>query len=257
MPSNQKLPKCPCVYEIRNMKTDRHYIGSSINPAQRRRRHFLDLRLSRHRSVFMQRDFDKCGEHSFLFVVLEETTTDVLLEREQYWMDLTNPPYNSAKVAGNSLGVKHRFDVVEANRRRNKGFGNGNAKVTPEVAELIVSLRSSMTTIELAEKFGVHRTTIERVIGRVGAHRKGYRFVSDKTRAAQRTHALERLLPARREPVVLLGKNNAVIREFSSVTEAARYAQVSTGTMSASISSGGACRGNRYVKRDAAMLVFG
>ena len=252
-----KLPSCPCVYEIRNSLTGRHYIGSSLNPAQRRRRHFLDLRLDRHRSRFMQRDFNKCGADAFEFVVLEATTAEAMLEREQYWIDSTTPPYNSARIAGNCRGVKHTPEVVAANRARGQGFGNGNAKVTPEMADAIAALRDSHTTSQLAQIVGVHASTIERVLKRIGSTKGGKRHVSTDVRKQLRAHALSVLLPSRRVKVEMLNDCGVAVREFESLTAAATAAGVSVSTLHGAIAHGYKCAGNRYRKRDAAMLIFG
>lgn len=244
------LPTTPCVYEIRNSVNGRHYIGSSINARQRKNRHFRDLRRGVHRSVFLQRDYDKCGESNFEFKIIEAVDRGALLVREQFWIDSTHPVYNNAKVAGNTLGVKHRPDVVEANRARAIGFGNGNARITPEMASQLVELRDTATTSELAQRFGVHRSTIERVLKRVGAEKMGRRYVSQHTRSALREHALSTLLPSRRKPVVELSDDGAVARVFPSLTDAAHAVGVTTSTIYGAIRYGHRCRGSRWAMRD-------
>ena len=223
------------VYMIRNNDNGRLYVGSTVNVNQRRRRHFLDLNLAKHRSRFMQRDFNKCGRDVFEFVVLEFVSVrSDLLCVEQSWMDRLKPEYNLARMAGNCLGVKHQSEVVEANRTRNAGFGNGNAKISAETAAEIVLLRSTMTQKQLAEKYGVHRTTIDRVIGRIGATRMA-RVTSQAGREENRRHAYSVLLPARRKSVVVVDGGREL--KFKSMVDAAAYLGVCVATVSEAVRS--------------------
>ena len=55
------MKRIQCVYRILNTKNGRSYIGSTVHFVQRKWRHFYDLKKGCHRSVFMQRDYAKCG----------------------------------------------------------------------------------------------------------------------------------------------------------------------------------------------------
>ena len=41
---NKELPKVPVIYKIVNKSNGSEYVGATINPSQRRRRHFKDLK---------------------------------------------------------------------------------------------------------------------------------------------------------------------------------------------------------------------
>lgn len=252
----ETLPKNPCVYEIRNLINGRVYIGSTINPNQRRNRHFKDLRRGIHGSRFMQRDFIKCGEMAFSFKVLEIVSVESLLQREQHWLDFVVPPYNTARIAGSSLGVKQTPEVVEANRRRGTGFSNGNAKVTPEIAEQMTALRNTETYGRIAQLFGVHISTVERLMVRMKV-KKESRVYSEAMREKFRDHAKNTLQPARRINVVMLGDNGQPTREFVSMSEAAKFIGVNVCSLSEAIKYGTPCTGVRFKKADSAMLIIG
>lgn len=49
----------------------------------------------------------KNGYSNFSVQILEYCTSDILLEREQYYFNLLSPSYNIFKVAGSSQGFKH------------------------------------------------------------------------------------------------------------------------------------------------------
>lgn len=49
----------------------------------------------------------KHGSSNFSLDILEYCEIDVLIEREQYYLDLLKPEYNILKTARNNLGNKH------------------------------------------------------------------------------------------------------------------------------------------------------
>jgi hypothetical protein len=59
------------VYRILNVKNGRIYIGSTSCFRKRAKSHYIDLKTGRHQNAFMQNDFNKCGEDSFVFEVVE------------------------------------------------------------------------------------------------------------------------------------------------------------------------------------------
>ncbi|WPH22298.1 GIY-YIG nuclease family protein [Variovorax paradoxus] len=163
------MTKVRCVYQIRNLVNGRCYIGSTENFTQRKWRHFYDLGRGEHRSRFMQRDFSKCGRAAFVIEVVEQVdATQDLLAREQHWLDTSRPHYNSAKVAGSVVGVRRSPESVRRNRERNAGFGNGNSRITAAQAEEVRMLIAEMTTKQIAVRFGVATTTIQRLCRRLG-----------------------------------------------------------------------------------------
>jgi group I intron endonuclease len=84
------------------------YIGSAVNIPQRWRVHLSTLRGGKHHNLALQRAFVKYGELNMKFAVLEFCAKEVLIEREQFYMDVVvrSSKYNIAQVAGNCLGVK-------------------------------------------------------------------------------------------------------------------------------------------------------
>lgn len=98
------------VYEWFNRTTSKSYIGSSVNIQQRRDSHLQALRSNRHSNRHLQAAFNKHGETSFEFRIVQETTKAELLQVEQFWIDFynaTNPKvgYNILPIAGRTSGV--------------------------------------------------------------------------------------------------------------------------------------------------------
>lgn len=71
-------------------------------------RHQQDLIHNKHHSKYLQRIVNKYGMTNLRFTILEVCPSiETCLEREQYYLDLLKPEYNSCKTAGNSSGFKH------------------------------------------------------------------------------------------------------------------------------------------------------
>lgn len=63
------------------------YVGSSICMWKRRTSHLSALRRGRHINRALQASFNRHGEQAFRFVCLERCAADVLVAREQAWLD--------------------------------------------------------------------------------------------------------------------------------------------------------------------------
>ena len=77
------------IYQIVNLVDGKKYIGSSNNLHNRKAKHFSTLRNNKHHNCYLQRAFNKYGEDSFSFEIIEFVNTeDELLLREQYYIEL-------------------------------------------------------------------------------------------------------------------------------------------------------------------------
>ena len=60
------------------------YVGSSINIYYRLKRHTSDLKSKKHSNMYLQNVYNKHGEESFTFKILEKCEKDNLCSRELY-----------------------------------------------------------------------------------------------------------------------------------------------------------------------------
>lgn len=101
------------IYRILNSTNGKSYIGSSVDIKMRWRQHICDLRKRRHHSISLQRAWDKYGEQSFEFIVIEEVDDiSILFERETSYIAAENTAdglsgYNQVQFGGSCLGFKH------------------------------------------------------------------------------------------------------------------------------------------------------
>lgn len=93
------------IYKITNTVNGKFYIGSSTDITRRFNEHRSRLNKTVHKNRILQRAWHKHGEDKFTFETIEECANDqkLLLEREQYYLDLLKPyleiGYNIVKQA--------------------------------------------------------------------------------------------------------------------------------------------------------------
>lgn len=87
------------IYRIRNVATEKCYIGSSKNIRSRELEHWRMLKKNIHHSRALQNVYNKYGRNSFVFEILEEVDTANLIAREQHYLDTMKPAYNIRKTA--------------------------------------------------------------------------------------------------------------------------------------------------------------
>lgn len=75
------------VYMIENKKNGMRYVGQSDNIKKRWVQHRGDLRRNRHDNDHLQKAFNKYGEESFSFRILEEVPVRFLDVAEIWWID--------------------------------------------------------------------------------------------------------------------------------------------------------------------------
>ncbi len=117
------------IYKIINVLNNKFYLGSSLNIEKRFKRHFNDLRLKNHHSIYLQRSFDKYGETNFTTEIVEEINSGKkdLIKKEQEYLDyyLINnyKTYNVSKNAsGGDLISYHpnRSEIIKKNSNSTK-----------------------------------------------------------------------------------------------------------------------------------------
>jgi group I intron endonuclease len=116
------------IYHITLIPSGKQYIGSAINIDRRFSEHRNRLRSGRHENLHLQNAWNKYGEDSFIFGVLE-TITDKreLVSREQYYIDTIQPEFNMCSTAGSTLGRRHSEDACAKMSASRKG-----RVITPE-----------------------------------------------------------------------------------------------------------------------------
>jgi len=104
-----KKDKCG-IYKIQCNPTGKIYIGSSVQIYVRWAQHRRILRSNKHYAPILQRAWSYYGEEAFYFSILEECISMLLVDREQYYVNLLQPQFNTLLNIDRGL--------VELNRAR-------------------------------------------------------------------------------------------------------------------------------------------
>jgi group I intron endonuclease len=160
------------IYRWNNLITGKSYVGSSIYLSNRFSIYYsltsLKRKLNKGSSAIYSAIL-KYGYSNFSLDILEYCESNVLISREQYYIDLYKPKYNILKVAGNKLGFKdseatkaqmsishrginHPFfgKSLSYEWRKNVGKGLKSAirlNITPKVVSCATRLKMSRKTI--------------------------------------------------------------------------------------------------------------
>ncbi|SRR6266568_437934 len=117
---NGNIPSTSGIYKITCTANKKIYIGSAVNLQQRKKGHFSCLRRNEHVNKHLQNAWNKYGEQTFIFEVLEYVLPMSLTAREQYWFKKLKPfdrkGFNIAREAGSTLGYKYAPETIEKMR---------------------------------------------------------------------------------------------------------------------------------------------
>lgn len=169
------------IYCIENKVNHKVYIGSSKNIYQRLLKHFALLRHNKHENAHLQNAWNKYGEKSFEWTVIEKCENSILTEREQYCIDLFGAEYNiTKKVERNILSKESRLKQGETRKRLHReGKLDWNFKPVPIY---IYDLDGNLLFVntaglkDTASKLGVSPSSICRILNGTYQQCKGYRF---------------------------------------------------------------------------------
>ncbi len=129
-------------YSILCLVTGERYVGGSKHILRRWRVHKCELRKAVHESPKLQEAWNRYGEASFKFEILEEGTN--VLELEQLWLDKLRPAFN-VHTQSNPVGRRHK----EATREKMRGprpslEGNQNARGAQRSPETRAKMAAAM-----------------------------------------------------------------------------------------------------------------
>lgn len=116
------LPKISVIYCIFNTSNGKFYIGSTKNFYKRIGDHKRNLQNQKHFNIHLQNSFNYYGESNFKILIVELCPENILLYREQYYLDSLLPNYNMSKISSSPMkGRKHTEITKEKMRIKSKG----------------------------------------------------------------------------------------------------------------------------------------
>lgn len=119
------------MYKIINATNNKCYIGSTATLGFKKRwwSHYTRLRKNKHWNQHLQHAWNKYGEKSFRFEIIEECLPSQCIVREQYYFDTLRPEYNILQIAGSCRGYRHtdiaKQKIGDASRGKNHPMYSG------------------------------------------------------------------------------------------------------------------------------------
>ena len=139
------------IYKIKNTITEDFYIGSACHFYNRKSKHLTTLRNQTHQNKHLQNAFNKYGEKSFVFELIEECLKEQLPIKEQWYLDNLNPHYNICTVVEGRWGLLHeeetKVKISESVKRFHQEIGHSE-ETKKKISEGLKGKKQSPETIE-------------------------------------------------------------------------------------------------------------
>ena len=143
------------IYCWTNIDSGKKYVGSSID-LYRRFMQYYNMKYLIRASEFslICKALLKHGYSNFQLEVLEHCDPSIVIEKEQYYIDLLNPEYNILKVAGSSFGYKH---TVESLKKMSEIAKNRSEETIAKLREAALGKKHSEDTIAKLKEIASNR----------------------------------------------------------------------------------------------------
>lgn len=157
------------IYRWKNIITGKSYIGSSINLSRRFSSYYSLIYLKRRVKIgtsVIYSSILKNGYSSFSLDILEYCESNVVILREQYYIDLLKPEYNILKIAGSRLGSTQSENTKEliSNALNNRVFSDESKEKMRLAIKDRVGIKTSFFgkrhTIETKNKIALKKTFV-------------------------------------------------------------------------------------------------
>ena len=158
------------VYCIKSEK-GQQYIGSTCaNFRKRWMTHLQHLKAGTHHSKHMQNCYNKHGADYFtLFILYYGEDRGDIIPKEQHYIDILRPKFNTAPIAGSPAGMQHSEEVIKQNRQRSRqkiideGLGvqftpHNNYKITISLINHTLQIGGFLTEQEARDELTKLRT---------------------------------------------------------------------------------------------------
>jgi len=137
------------VYKIEIENHPDFYIGSANSFNDRKLAHLSSLRRKVHKNTYLQNLYNKYGENSLLFSVIEECEN--IREREQHYIDTLQPKINICKRVEGRFEVPHTEEtkkIISDKIREKHASGYFTQEIKDKIANTLKGKTQSVETIK-------------------------------------------------------------------------------------------------------------
>jgi group I intron endonuclease len=137
------------IYKIVNKSNGKYYVGSSKDIQDRWIQHKADLRNNNHKNDYLQNSWNKHGETTFDFVVVENVDKKDLLLVEQKYLNIVKTEKDKCY---NLKFIAEGGDISDYSRNKISKFHKGKILSEETRRKISESTRKAMNTKEMFNK---------------------------------------------------------------------------------------------------------
>jgi group I intron endonuclease len=170
------------IYEIRNIVNNKIYIGQTIQKQYKKRwrYHRWHLRNNKHENVYLQNSWNKYGEDSFLFNIIETCQTQTELNHRE---DVLIKEYRNKNLSYNmTAGGRHQPCTEETRHKLSiisKRNGKKLAKTFPGLIGPDSTIYDPVVNLtEFCQTHNLERNNIRKLYNGKWSQWKGWRMVN-------------------------------------------------------------------------------
>lgn len=208
------------IYKLYNTVNEKFYIGSSKDIDKRIQKHKQQLKRNKHYNRHLQFSWNKYGD-VFEYEILETCSIELLIEREQFYLDDLNPDYNLCPVAGSPEGYKHTEETREKTSKASA------SRKMPDYAKKQISdtLKGHIVSDKTKEKIGL---TLKKTNSSLTSKERKEKYrnkMSCHTAESRKkiSIALKGKLPVNCKSILMMSIDEKIKKEFKSLKSAGRF----------------------------------
>ncbi|KAH9865936.1 hypothetical protein IAQ61_008524 [Plenodomus lingam] len=202
----------------------------------------------------------KNGYSNFKLEILEYCELDVILKREQYYIDLFNPEYNILKIAGSFRGFKHSNDtkmIMSLKKKDNIISDEIRLKIATTLSKGVNIIVKNHATGEIssfisirkaAEFIGIHHSYLAKTLN-LKEFYSSNEFLVYKSSTPLDTIEKITLDSHKVKPVLVTNIETKETLEFLSTSAAANYLGVGESYARKCITNNKPCNKHHIVKK--------
>lgn len=216
-----------------HIESGKRYVGSAVDLSKRFNTYFTENVLNQGRNInsYINRALLLHGYSAFSLTIIEyvditnldkKEARELILSREQFYLDSLNPEYNILLTAGSSLGYVHREESIALMSETKKGEKNPMFGKTKEQSP-VYGKKHSKETLALISQTSKNRLHSIETRAAMSESRKGL-VKSEEHRA--------NLSVAKGTAIYQYSSDlSTIINKFSSANKAAEYFNISRPTI--------------------------
>jgi group I intron endonuclease len=243
------------IYCIKNVLTNKCYIGSSINIGIRLSKHKSQLKHNKHFNSYLQNSWNKYGEDYFSCFILEYCKSEELLDKEQSWVNILGD-YNITKdVIRNipSEESKKKMSLTRTTKIASGEIAKNNTKKIKKYDLNGTFIKEYNTITEASIENNISSDQIRRVLKKIHKTAKGFQWkYSDDEFEIQEYKGRDYTETSlkKQKSVIVLDTYTGIYEEFNSYKECGDFFNKTFQTISRALKNKRNLYKNRYLIQD-------